>query len=55
MTVHLRDVVAYPDATLEIDRFRDYAPNGLQVEGAIRASIGRHRVSANQALLERAR
>lgn len=34
MTVHLRDVVAYLDATLEIDRFRDYAPNGLQVEGA---------------------
>src|SRR5450755_3179167 len=24
---HLRDVVGYLDATLEIERFRDYAPN----------------------------
>ena len=35
MPFHLRDVVGYLDATLEIDRFRDYAPNGLQVEGAL--------------------
>ena len=35
MPVHLRDVVGYLDTTLEIDRFRDYAPNGLQVEGAV--------------------
>jgi dinuclear metal center YbgI/SA1388 family protein len=34
MPYHLREVVGYLDATLEIDRFRDYAPNGLQVEGA---------------------
>src|SRR3982751_5945261 len=33
MAVQLREVVGYLDATLEIDRFRDYAPNGLQVEG----------------------
>jgi len=33
--VHLRDVVGYLDTTLEIERFRDYAPNGLQVEGAL--------------------
>jgi len=33
VAVNLRDVVGYLDATLEIDRFRDYAPNGLQVEG----------------------
>ena len=40
MTVHLRDVVAYLDATLEIDRFKDYAPNGLQVEGRPQAKVG---------------
>ncbi|MBA3460399.1 MAG: Nif3-like dinuclear metal center hexameric protein [Deltaproteobacteria bacterium] len=33
MPVHLREVVAYLDTTLEIGRFKDYAPNGLQVEG----------------------
>jgi dinuclear metal center YbgI/SA1388 family protein len=33
MTVRLRDVVSHLDTLLEIDRFRDYAPNGLQVEG----------------------
>ena len=33
MSVSLREVVGHLDATLEIDRFRDYAPNGLQVEG----------------------
>ncbi|MBE7454377.1 MAG: Nif3-like dinuclear metal center hexameric protein [Kofleriaceae bacterium] len=54
MTVHLRDVVAYLDATLEIDRFRDYAPNGLQVEGAPEVDTVVTGVSANQALLERA-
>jgi dinuclear metal center YbgI/SA1388 family protein len=34
VAVQLRDVVGYLDATLEIERFRDYGPNGLQVEGA---------------------
>lgn len=33
MTLRLRDVVSHLDATLEIDRFRDYCPNGLQIEG----------------------
>ena len=54
MTVHLRDVVAYLDATLEIDRFRDYAPNGLQVEGAPEVDTVVTGVSANQALFDRA-
>ena len=35
MPVHLREVIAYLDSTLEIDRFKDYAPNGLQVEGVL--------------------
>jgi dinuclear metal center YbgI/SA1388 family protein len=34
MPVHLRDVVGFLDTTLEIERFKDFAPNGLQVEGA---------------------
>src|ERR1700759_5362321 len=34
MPVHLREVVGFLDAPLEIDRFKDYATNGLQVEGA---------------------
>ena len=54
MTVHLRDVVAYLDATLEIDRFRDYAPNGLQVEGAPEVDTVVTGVSANQVLFDRA-
>lgn len=54
MTVHLRDVVAYLDATLEIERFRDYAPNGLQVEGAPEVDTVVTGVSANQALFDRA-
>ena len=33
MTVRLREAVGFLDATLEIDKFRDYGPNGLQVEG----------------------
>lgn len=54
MTVHLRDVVAYLDSTLEIDRFKDYGPNGLQVEGALEIDTVVTGVSANQALFERA-
>jgi dinuclear metal center YbgI/SA1388 family protein len=34
MAARLLDVVSHLDATLEIGAFSDYAPNGLQVEGA---------------------
>jgi len=54
MTVHLRDVVSFLDTTLEADRFKDYAPNGLQVEGAPEIDTVVTGVSANLALLERA-
>src|SRR5256885_16525522 len=54
MTVHLRDVVSFLDTTLEADRFKDYAPNGLQVEGAPEIDTIVTGVSANLALLERA-
>jgi dinuclear metal center YbgI/SA1388 family protein len=54
MTVHLRDVVSFLDTTLEAERFRDYAPNGLQVEGAPEVDTVVCGVSVNLALLERA-
>ena len=54
MPVHLRDVIGHLDATLEIDRFKDYAPNGLQVEGSPEVDTVVTGVSANQALFERA-
>ncbi len=48
------ELVRYLDQLLENSRFRDYCPNGLQVEG--RAEIRRilAGVSASQALLDRA-
>ena len=54
MPVLLRDVIGHLDRTLEIDRFRDYAPNGLQIEGAPDVDTVVTGVSANQALFERA-
>ncbi len=53
-SVPLPDLVAHLDALLEPARFRDYAPNGLQVEG--RAEVRRvvAGVTACQALLDRA-
>jgi dinuclear metal center YbgI/SA1388 family protein len=54
MPVHLRDVIGHLDTTLEIDRFRDYAPNGLQVEGATEVEKIVTGVSASVELLSRA-
>lgn len=54
MTVRLRDVVSFLDSTLEIDRFRDYGPNGLQVEGRQEVDRVVTGVSANMQLFERA-
>ena len=54
MTVHLRDVVSFLDTTLEADRFKDWALNGLQVEGAPEVDTVVCAVSANAALIERA-
>ncbi len=52
--IERKDFVAYCDSLLEIEAFRDYCPNGLQVQG--RAQI--HKlvtgVTASQALLDRA-
>jgi putative NIF3 family GTP cyclohydrolase 1 type 2 len=54
MTVRLRDVVSFLDATLEVERFRDYAPNGLQVEGSLEVDTVVTGVSANLALFQKA-
>lgn len=54
MPVHLRDVVTFLDATLEADRFKDYAPNGLQVEGSPEVDTVVCGVSANAQLIEKA-
>ena len=54
MAAPLRDVVAYLDQTLAIDRFRDYGPNGLQVEGAPEVDRVVTGVSANMDLFQKA-
>jgi dinuclear metal center YbgI/SA1388 family protein len=53
-SVAREDLRAWLDALLDAQRFRDYCPNGLQVEG--RARIGRVvcGVTASQALIEAA-
>ncbi len=52
MSVLLTELVNYIASLLEVDRFRDYCPNGLQVEG--RAEVRRIAtgVSATQRVLE---
>jgi dinuclear metal center YbgI/SA1388 family protein len=54
MPVNLREIVAFLDATLEADRFKDYAPNGLQVEGAMDVDRIVTGVSASAELIARA-
>jgi dinuclear metal center YbgI/SA1388 family protein len=39
VTVSSREVVAFLDSELDIGRFRDYGPNGLQVPGAESVSL----------------
>ena len=52
--VQLTELAGYIDSLLEVDRFRDYAPNGLQVEG--KATINKIvcGVTACQALIDAA-
>jgi dinuclear metal center YbgI/SA1388 family protein len=54
MTVRLGEVVELLDTALEIHRFRDYGPNGLQVEGTQEVDRVITGVSANMALFEAA-
>ncbi len=52
--VELKQLVAYTNDLLEIERFPDYCPNGLQVEGKPRVERLVSGVTASQALLEAA-
>lgn len=54
MTTPLRDIVGYLDSVLEIHRFRDYGPNGLQIEGASAVDKVVTGVSASAELIGRA-
>jgi dinuclear metal center YbgI/SA1388 family protein len=54
MPIHLREVVGYLDERLEVARFKDYAPNGLQVEGAIEVERIVTGVSASAELITKA-
>lgn len=48
------EFVGYIDRLLEASRFKDYCPNGLQVEGADRVRRVASGVTASRALLEQA-
>lgn len=52
--VRLLEMVAWCDALLQPERFRDYCPNGLQVEGCGEVQVLVSGVTATQALLEAA-
>ena len=54
MTVNIHELVKYCDQLLQTDRFRDYAPNGLQVEGTAQVTRVVTGVTACQALLDAA-
>lgn len=48
------DIIAFLDELLEVERFADYGPNGLQVPGAEEITTVLTGVSAHQVLFERA-
>jgi dinuclear metal center YbgI/SA1388 family protein len=52
MAARTAEIVAFLDELLEIDRFADYGPNGLQVPGATEVTKVLTGVSAHRALFE---
>lgn len=52
--VQLKDLLNYSNNILEIDRFQDYCPNGLQVEGKTDIKKIVSGVTASQALVDAA-
>jgi len=54
MTARLTEIINLCEATLEPVRYRDYCPNGLQVEGAERVGKIVSGVTASQALIDAA-
>ena len=53
--INLEELVAYLDDLLEVERFTDYCPNGLQVEGRPNVRKLVSGVTASRALLDAAR
>ncbi len=54
MTTSLGELLAYSNEYLQVSRFRDYCPNGLQVEGRARVQRLASGVTASQQLLDEA-
>ena len=54
MAALLSDIIRLCETTLEPERYRDYCPNGLQVEGASKVSRIVSGVTASQALIDAA-
>jgi len=54
MSIQLRELVSFCDELLQPHRFKDYCPNGLQVEGTREVERLITGVTASQALIERA-
>jgi dinuclear metal center YbgI/SA1388 family protein len=54
VSVALKDLVSYCNDYLSVDRFKDYCPNGLQVEGKRNVSKIVSGVTASQALIDAA-
>lgn len=52
--VQLKDLLNYSNNMLEIERFKDYCPNGLQVEGKAEINTIISGVTASQALIDAA-
>lgn len=52
--IELKELLAYTNDLLEIDRFQDYCPNGLQVEGKPQIQRLISGVTASQALINAA-
>lgn len=52
--MNLSELIDYTGQLLQVERFRDYCPNGLQVEGRVEVRTLVSGVTASMALLERA-
>lgn len=54
MSVSLKELVDFTDQYLDIQKIKDYCPNGLQVEGREQVSLILGGVTASQALIDKA-
>lgn len=52
--VQLADLLSYTQDILEVDRFQDYCPNGLQVQGNTEIKLLVSGVTASQAMIDAA-